>query len=42
MARTGHADVCLRGLALLRDVAGRAGARPVDLDVEDRERVGRD
>jgi hypothetical protein len=41
MARTGQADVCLRAGVLL-GVFLLAGARPVDLDWVDRERVGLD
>jgi hypothetical protein len=41
MARTGQAEVCLRDGVLLGGVL-RTGARPVDLDELDGERVGRD
>ena len=42
-ARTGHAEVCCRPrVVLLRDVLDRAGARPVELDEDEREREGRD
>jgi len=43
MARTGQAEVCCRERAvLLRDVVERDGARPVELDEDERERDGRD
>ena len=43
MARTGQAEVCCRERAvLLRDVVERDGARPFELDEDERERDGRD